>query len=331
MIFKAYQRSDTASIPADIIQVRRWIMEGSNIEFDKQVIDENDFTFNGLEEELIKEIGINEFTNDTLRTMGLMIGDKYTNTGKLFADKNNMNYGIDAVKFGEDISQFLKRRTLVNMSILEQFYEMIAFFDEFYYDYEEIVDAKRVKRIMIPRRAFREALANAIVHKDYLIRANIRVELWNDYVEIVSPGGLPNGITEEEFQGGKVSILRNEVVASVFQRLNIIESFATGIQRIRNLYREYPENPKFKAYGNSISVILPKINYKRKDLTDLHIDEVLAFLRIKPRSRSDIQEMLQFGKTKTNNYLIQLQEMGLIVTIGKGPATKYQLVENGVK
>jgi len=218
---QAYQRSDTSSIPADITQVRRWIMEGSNIEFDRQIIEENDFAFAGLEDELVNEVGIKKLNEDTLRTMGLMIGEKYTNAGKLFADENNMSFGIDAVRFGEDISQFLKRKTLVNISILEQFHKMISFFDEFYYDYEEIVGTRRVKRIMIPRKAFREALANAIVHKDYLIRANIRVELWNDYVEIVSPGGLPNGITEEEFQGGKVSILRNEVVASVFQRSRI--------------------------------------------------------------------------------------------------------------
>jgi len=112
--------------------------------------------------------------------------------------------------------------------------------------------------------------------------------------------------------------------------LNIIESFATGIQRIRNLYREYPEKPKFKVYGNSISVVLPKINYKRKDISDSRIDDVIAFLKNQPRSRIEIQEMLQLGKTKTTHYLVLLQEMRLVERIGNGPNTKYQLVGGDV-
>ena len=127
--------------------------------------------------------------------MGLMISDDYT-----FADENNINVGVGAVKFGENISSFLKRKTITNSSFLEQFHEMQAFFDEFYYNYEEIINGRRVKWIMIPKDAFREAMANAIVYQDYLINANIRIEFWDDYIEIISPGGLPNGITEDELK-----------------------------------------------------------------------------------------------------------------------------------
>ena len=329
---QAYQRSDTASIPADIHQIRRWIMENSNIAFDKQVIQENEFTFNKLEKALISEVGIEKITDDMLRTMGLMIGEKYTNAGKLFADENDLRTGVDAVKFGDNISQFLKRKTVSKTSVLEQFQQMESFFDEFYYDYEEITDGRRVKRIMIPRNAFREALANAIVHQDYMIPASVHVEFWDDYIEIVSPGGLPNGITEEQFQSGKLSILRNEIVASVFQRVNIIEAFATGVQRIRHLYLGYSEEPKFKASENSISVILPKINYERKNVLDNRIDEILKFLEDQPRSRLEIQEMLKLGRTKTNEYIVLLQDLKAIEKIGGGRVTKYKLVErDGIK
>ena len=323
---QAYRRSDTSSVSADTYQVRRWIMEGSNVKFDRQITEEDNFTFNGLKRTLFEEIGIENLTNDTLRTMGLMVREKYTNAGKLFADENTMNVGVDAVKFGDHISQFLKRKTITNTSVLEQFHQMEDFFDEFYYSYEEITNGRRVKRIMVPRDAFREALANAIVHQDYTLGANVRIEFWDDYIEIISPGGLSNGITEEQFQSGKLSILRNEVVASVFQRLNIIETFATGIQRIRNLYLEYPEEPKFSVHGNSISVILPKINYERKAILDTRTEEILSFLKDQPRSRSEIQEVLKLGRTKANEYLNLLQDLGAIEKIGNGRATKYQLI-----
>jgi len=129
---QAYRRSDTSSVPADTYQVRRWIMESSNIRFDRQVTESSDFTFSKLEEALKKEIGIEKLTKDTLRTMGLMVAAKYTNAGELFADTNEINVGVDAVKFGDNISQFLKRETITNTSILEQFHKVEDFFDQFY-------------------------------------------------------------------------------------------------------------------------------------------------------------------------------------------------------
>jgi len=322
---QAYQRRDSASIPADMYQVRRWIMESSNISYDKQITDTVGFKFTKLEQAFISKVGIEKITPDMLRTMGLMVGDKYTNAGKLFADENDMLRGCDAVKFGSNISQFLKRKTTIETSVLEQFYQMESFFDEFYYDYEEVSNGRRVRRVMIPRDAFREALANAIVHQDYLIPAKIRIEFWDSYIKIVSPGGLPNGITEEQFQQGNLSILRNEIIASVFQRLGIIETFATGVQRIRNLYLGYTEKPKFEVLGNSISVILPKINYQRKDAQDARIDTIVNFLKKQPRTRAEIQSELNLGRTQTNEHIVFLYGLGIIEKIGAGPATKYKL------
>jgi len=195
-------------------------------------------------------------------------------------------------------------------------------------DYEEVSNGRRVKRVMIPRDAFREALANAIVHQDFMIHANIRIEFWDDYIEIISPGGLPDGITVEQFQSGKLSILRNEVIASVFQRLNIIESFATGIQRIRRLYLEFSEEPKFQVHGNSISVVLPRINYERKELLDTRTAEILTFLENGSKTRLEIQEILQLGRTKVNDYLVLLQDLGMIEKTGNGRGTRYQLAQS---
>jgi len=322
---KAYQRSDTASIPADMYQVRRWIMESSNVSYDKLMTDDVGFEFTKLEQAFISKLGVEKMTPDMLRTMGLMVGSSYTNAGKLFADENDMSRGCDAVKFGSNISEFIKRKTVTKTSVLEQFYQIESFFDEFYYDYEKISNGRRIKRVMIPRDAFREALANAIVHQDYLIPAKIRIEFWDDYIKITSPGGLPNGLTEEQFQQGNLSILRNEIIASVFQRLGIIETFATGVQRIRDLYLEYAENPKFEVIGNSISVTLPKVNYQRKGTQDARIDLILNFLSEEPRTRSEIQVKLSLGRTQTNEHIAFLSEIGVIEKIGAGPATKYKL------
>jgi len=78
------------------------------------------------------------------------------------------------------------------------------------------------------------------------------------------------------------------------------------------------EKPKFEVRKNFISVMLPKVNYEKKDALDYRTKEILLFLKEQPRSRSEIQEVLSLGETKTNEYLNLLQDLGAIKKIGDG-------------
>lgn len=64
-----------------------------------------------------------------------------------------------------------------------------------------------------------------------------RVSMFQDRIEISSPGGLPSGISEEEYLNGQVSKLRNPILGNVFFRLRLIERFGTGVLRIRDAYK----------------------------------------------------------------------------------------------
>ena len=66
------------------------------------------------------------------------------------------------------------------------------------------------------------------------MESQIRVVMFDDRIEIVSPGGLPSGITEKEYLSGKLSVLRNRDLANVFYRLGFVEIFGTGIIRINS-------------------------------------------------------------------------------------------------
>ena len=96
--------------------------------------------------------------------MNLYDKDGYYNiAGELLADENDIEYsGVDIVRFGKDINQILYRETLSNKSVLSQYDKTIEIFER-YYQYEEIEGYDRIKKELIPREAFREALANAIV------------------------------------------------------------------------------------------------------------------------------------------------------------------------
>ena len=85
----------------------------------------------------------------------------------------------------------------------------------------------------------------------------IRVSMFDDRIEVVSPGGLPSGITEDEYLSGKLSVLRNRNLANVFYRLGFVEIFGTGITRIKQVYSEAAVKPSFEVSENAIQIVLP--------------------------------------------------------------------------
>ena len=149
-----------------------------------------------------------------------------------------------------------KRSTFENVSVLKVYEQAIDVFRD-YYQYEVIQGANRKKMEKIPEVAFREAIANALIHRVWDVNSQIRVLMFDDRIEIVSPGGLPSGITEEEYLFGKLSVLRNRNLANVFYRLGFVEILGTGITRIKQLYTKGLVKPSFEVSENAIKIILP--------------------------------------------------------------------------
>ena len=114
------------------------------------------------------------------------------------------------------------------------------------------IERKKVEKI--PEAAFREAIANALIHRAWDVEAQIRVLMFDDRIEVISPGGLPSGITRKEYLSGKLSVLRNRNLANVFYRLGFVEIFGTGITRIKQLYEEGLMKPEFEVSENTIKL-----------------------------------------------------------------------------
>ena len=86
-----------------------------------------------------------------------------------------------------------------------------------------------------------------MIHRIWDVESQIRVLMFEDRIEVVSPGGLPAGITKDEYLSGKLSVLRNRNLANVFYRLGFVEIFGTGIMRIRQLYEKSLRNRSLKC------------------------------------------------------------------------------------
>ena len=294
---KAYKRNDTATIEVDTLEFSRLILEGKNIRFEELPCKDQELSFEILYSKLKESVQIETFNRDTLKTLNLYDNvNGYNNAGGLLADRNHFP-GIDMVKFGESISIIQKRVTFENISILDVYEKAIAVFRD-YYEYEVIQEADRKKVEKIPEAAFREAIANSLIHRVWDVESQIRVLMFDDRIEVVSPGGLPSGITVNEYLAGKLSALRNRNLANVFYRLGLVEIFGTGITRIKQLYAESLIKPEFEVSENAIKIVLP-IFETNVNLTEDEkvIYKFLSKTMLKPIS--EIAPYVPFGKSKT--------------------------------
>lgn len=323
---KAYKRNDTASIEVDRSELSQLILIGENKTFDSLNSTNQRLTFSILEEALQDKLGIEKLSSDILITLNLKQKDgSYTNAGELIADRNNYR-GIDIVRFGENINIILDRVSFEHVSILKQYQQSIQKYQQ-YYQHEEIIGSTRNIVSLIPEEAFREAIANAIVHRIWNINSQIKVSMFDDRVEIVSPGGLPQGLSRDEYLSGQISILRNPIIANIFFRLGLIEQFGTGIRRIMDTYQKSLIQPQFEIFANSIKIVLPVLKYIMTDLSD-EAAKIYEAIRLGSNTTAKLGKESKFGKTKVLKILNQLIQQGYIAKLGRGKATKYVISNN---
>ena len=120
-----------------------------------------------------------------------------------------------------------------------------------------IKHVRREERPELPEEALREAVANAVAHRDYRSTANVQVYVFRDRIEIVSPGGLPAGMTEADL--GLKSMPRNPLLFGMLYRMDVVENIGSGIKRIRDLCREHGvAEPVIDASEHWVTVTFPR-------------------------------------------------------------------------
>lgn len=318
---RAYRRTDTSTVEVSRLEYGRLVLTGEHVSFDALVAKEQDLAFGHLEKELASKLGLKPLDQNSLISLELMTpSGEYCNAAALLADSNHFP-GIDIARFGESINIINARHTFEHMSVLEQMQRTLEVFDT-YYAYEEIVGFERIAKTLVPREAFREAIANALVHRCWDVRANIKVGMFADRIEITSPGGLPAEITEELYLAGGPSVARNPILANVFFRLGHIERFGTGIPRILDEYAHETVSPSFALRDSSITVMLPVTVLENVTLDEEAILAVLA--KGSALTRSQISEKTQLSKSKAIRTLNALVEKGLVTKVGEGRSVRYE-------
>lgn len=318
---RAYRRADTSTVEVSRLEYGRLVLTGEHVSFDALVAKEQDLAFSHLEKELASKLGVKPLDQNSLISLELMApSGEYCNAAALLADSNQFP-GVDVARFGESTNIIHSRHAFERTSVLEQMQRTLEVFDT-YYAYEEIVGFERITKTLVPREAFREAIANALVHRCWDVRANIKVGMFADRIEITSPGGLPAGITEELYLAGGPSVARNPILANVFFRLGHIERFGTGIPRILNEYAHETVSPSFALRDSSITVTLPVTVLENVTPDERAILDVLA--KGSALTRSQIAEKTQLSKSKAIRTLNALIDKKLITKIGEGRSVRYE-------
>lgn len=322
-----YVRHGITSAPAGEEAIREMIKESDGTAFDKARALNQDLTF-AYAEDIFMQRNV-AFAESNKKTLGLITRDGYyTNAAWLLSDQCEHSIKC-AVYLGTGKTNFQSRKEFFG-SILKQSDDAYAFISLNNSLRSHFEGLFRVDTPDYPEYAIREALLNTIVHRDYDYSGSTIINIFSDRMEFVSIGGLVKGITLTDIMGG-VSQSRNSVIAGIFYRLELIESYGTGIGRILESYENLPLKPKFAPAPASFVVILPNVNSISESAAEetksvAEADKVLnLFNTAESITRKDVEQALGSSQFPAINALKELIDQGKIKRIGKARTTRYIL------
>lgn len=324
-----YLRHGSSSIQATDEIIKRMIFEHEELRFEEMISKNQNLTFEYLEKKF-KDNNIKLESNKFKILNIVNKNNEYTNLGLLLSDQ--CLYTIKCAVFnGTNKIEFRDRKEFKG-SLLKQVDDLFEYFELFNKISSKIVGLQRIDIKDYPKYALRESLLNAVIHRSYYFNSSILVSLYDDKFEIVSMGGLIDGINIKEIFKG-ISLSRNPNLANIFYRLGYVESFGTGIVRIIDSYEEYDKKPIFDVTENTFSIILPNINYQDKETkvevvpTNLSKEEIIInyINKYSKINRNDTEKLLGISKTRAFKILDLMIEKGMLKKEGSGKNIYYIL------
>lgn len=274
-VLEAYVRVGNESVKATATELKRLVLRGKHTSYDSQnsTYKEEDYAFSKLKERYKKWTG-NSFDDKDLISFGLVNErGNLTNAGALLADEspircsrlfctrwNGLNksggavdalddaeYSGSVISLIENGEAFIKRNCKMKWRKTANSREEMP-------EYVE--------------RSYHEALVNALAHRDYLVNGSeVHIDIYDDRMEIYSPGGMPDGSIIQDRDPLMVpSTRRNPVLADVFNRLGYMERKGSGFGKIISGYEfqiNYDESkrPSFRSDRYQFTVVMPNLNY----------------------------------------------------------------------
>ena len=316
----AYKRVGNQSVPASRIDLFNLSLKGEHISYDslKSKKKLEDVSFKELRIEYKERTG-KDFEEKDLKSFGLVNDENnLTIAGALFAD----NYQIYQSRvFCTRWNGLTKASGRIEALDDVEFEGNIIYLLKASLDFVKRNSKKmwkkgpvyRIEYPEYPERAVQEALVNALIHRDYsVIGSEVHVDIYDDGLEIYSPGGMYDGTFVQDLNPLNVSSTRrNPIIADVFARMDLMERRGSGLRKIIEAY-ESEENykkelkPEFKSTESSFTTILKNLNYAPQSVTQNVTQNVTQSVgqKLKPSDRREkILEIIKNNPKITANDL----------------------------
>jgi ATP-dependent DNA helicase RecG len=330
-------------------KIREMISQNTPFHWDKQLlpdltiadINENDvLSFVKISnEERNSDIGAVRDTKSHLEKLNLIQNEKLTNAALLLFGKHPQKYFprslVRCALFADNKAiDFLDIKD-VEGTIIQQVTSVLQFIRRHINVSVKISGKPEREEIWeIPADALREAVINAICHRNYEDTGNVQIRIFDNRLEIWNPGTLPESITLESLKKEHRSIPRNELIARCFYLIKYIEQWGTGTNRIVSLCKEAGlKEPKFEIRnGDFVVTLFRKEIQEEKPVTELRLNnnqkKILKYLSEHGSAKtSEIVDELNIPLRSARRYLSEMLEIvHWSGTTKNDPTGKYSLL-----
>lgn len=331
-----YVRQGASSVQASPDQIRRMIKDSDGDVFEEMRAVTQELSFDEAEH-TFKRYKV-DFSQEKYVALGLrnVHDDQYTNLAMLLSDQ--CRHTTKIAVFGDDSNIIFKDAKEFGGSIFKQLDDSYAYLALCNRTAATFNGLERIEQSDYPEEALREALLNALVHRDYSYSGSIIINVNDSCIEFISIGGLLPGLSADDIRSG-ISQPRNRKLAEIFYRLKLIESYGTGIRKIYALYKACALQPRIEVTTNTFKLILPNMNSAAKIDKKTSLATENSRVVITPQMKivldylaeygemndEDLQELLNIKKTRAYLLARQMHENGLIDMIGRGAEKRYKL------
>ena len=344
-VLEAYVRVGNESVKATAIELKRLVLRGKNTTYDSQnsTYKVEDYAFSKLKERYKKWTG-NSFDDKDLISFGLVNEQgELTNAGALLADEspifcsrlfctrwnglNKSGGALDALDDAEHSGSVI--------SLIEN--------GEAFIKRNCKMKWRKTANSREEMPEYHEALVNALAHRDYLVNGSeVHIDIYDDRMEIYSPGGMPDGSMIQDRDPLTVpSTRRNPVLADIFNRLGYMERKGSGFGKIISGYEfqiNYSENkrPSFRSDRYQFTVVMPNLNYDVPQYVPQYVPQDV------PQDKLDVQiiDLIhKDNKISTEKIAIALgvssktikrhiKEMNNVIYVGSGFSGHWEIKDN---
>lgn len=271
----AYIRIGNESVPATSSNLKNLVLKGTNKTYDVLASEhsKNQASFTKLKAMYYQKTK-KEFIDSDFESFGLIADNgNLTNAGALLADERLVYHSRVFCTRWNGLDKVNGRMEAIGdaefegglLSLLENAENFVKLHSKKMW---RKTDTHRIEYPDYPMRAIQEAIVNAIVHRDYTeLGSEVHIDIYDDRLEIYSPGGMFDGTVVQNQNPYKISSKRrNPIICDVFSRMNLMERRGSGLKKIIETYKSeehYSDElmPVFESTHSSFFVTLKNLNY----------------------------------------------------------------------